>query len=102
MTMTTIIEDNRKNAITSVKLGSRKQVLSELAKHQKRSVHSLMIEAVDMYIEQKQARIAFEQEAICSYEHYKATGLHTTLEEMQQWAKSLNTPNPQPLPQCHK
>ena len=97
--MQTTLED--KSAITSVKLGGRKQVLSELAKYQKRSVHSLMLEAVDAYIEQKQARMKFEQDAIRSYEHFQETGLHTTLDEMRQWATSLNTSTPQSLPSCH-
>jgi predicted transcriptional regulator len=61
-----------------------------------------MLEAVDMYIEQKQARMRFEQDAIRSYEHFQETGLHTTIETMQDWAKSLNTDTPKPLPQCHK
>jgi len=40
--------------------------------------------------------------AIRSYEHFQATGLHVTIEEMEEWATSLGTSIPQTLPQCHK
>lgn len=96
MTMPTITKS------TSVKLGSRKQALSELATYQKRSVHSLILEAVDKHIEQEQERIQYEQNAIRSYQRFQETGLHTTIEAMQEWARSLNTSNPKPLPPCHK
>ena len=90
-----------KSPITSVKLGDRKQILEELAKHQKRSVHSLMVEAVDRYIEQTKTRIEYEAQAIRSYENFKATGLHVTAEELEEWADSLNTESPKPIPKCH-
>lgn len=100
--MPTDTTNHRTTGLTSVKLGNRKQALSELASHQKRSVHSLLIEAVDQYIERTQARMLFEQDAINSYERFQATGMHTTIEEMEAWAKSLATSNPQSLPLCHK
>lgn len=61
-----------------------------------------MLEAMDEYIAKTQARIEFEQSAIRSYEHFQETGLHVTIDELQQWAKSLNTSNHLLLPQCHK
>lgn len=35
-------------------------------------------------------------------EHYKATGLHTTHEEMLIWANSLGTAEELPQPKCHR
>ena len=102
MIMSNSRENHAASGVTSVKLGTRKQALSELANHQKRSVHSLLIEAVDRYIDQTQAKIRYEQDAIRSYEHFQATGLFVTIEEMEDWATSLSTSTPQPLPQCHK
>jgi predicted transcriptional regulator len=99
--MQTSLSVKSKSQITSVKLGDRKQVLEELAKHQKRSVHSLLVEAVDGYIAQTTARIEYEAQAIRSYENFKATGLHVTTEELEDWANSLNTNTPKPLPECH-
>ena len=88
---------------TSVKLGrERKDTLSNLAKRKKRTVHSLLIEAVDLYTKEQTAWAEFEDQAIRSYENYRATGLHVTHEELTQWAESLQTnPNAQ-MPVCHK
>jgi len=102
--MQTSIEESSKtkNPITSVKLGDRKKALEDLALHQKRSVHSLMIEAIDRYITQTKARMEYEAQAIRSYENFQATGLHVTQKELKEWAKTLHTSDPQPLPECHK
>jgi len=90
------------SGITSVKLGHRKSDLAQIAGLQKRTVHSLVIEAVDRYIEQTQAKMRYEAQAIRSYENYQATGLHVTLDELQDWASSLDSLTPKPLPLCHK
>ncbi len=66
MIMSNATENHSENDITSVELGNRKQALSELASYQKRTVHSLLIEAVDRYIDQAQAKIQYEQDAIRS------------------------------------
>lgn len=90
------------SGITSVKLGHRKSDLAQIAGLQKRTVHSLVIEAVDRYLEQTQAKMRYEAQAIRSYENYQATGLHVTLDELQEWANSLDSITPKPLPLCHK
>lgn len=87
---------------TSIKLGSRKDVLAQLAKQKKRSLHSLVLEAVDIYMEQEKARLEYEEQAIRSYEHFQETGFHITLDELETWAKNLDGKNPQSLPPCHK
>jgi predicted transcriptional regulator len=102
MIMSNSTENHTASGVTSVKLGARKQALSELAIRQKRSVHSLLIEAVDRYIDQTRAKMQYEQDAINSYEHFQATGLFVTIEEMEEWATSLSTSTHKPLPQCHK
>jgi predicted transcriptional regulator len=86
---------------TSIKLGNRKETLAQLAKYKKRSLHSLVLEAVDNYMEQEQARLEYEAQAVRSYENFQATGLHMTLDELESWAKNLNSKNPQSLPLCH-
>lgn len=87
---------------TSIKLGSRKEVLAQLARHKKRTVHSLVLEAVDHYMQQEQARLDYEAQAIRSYENFQTTGLHITLDELETWAKNLSDSNSQALPICHK
>jgi predicted transcriptional regulator len=95
-------QETTKSGITSVKLGNRKHVLAQIAEHKKRTVHSLVVEAVDAYIEQTQARMEYEAQAIRSFENYQQTGLHVTHDELQAWADSLNSDNPLEAPQCHK
>jgi hypothetical protein len=43
--------------------------------------------------EQREARTAYEQQAVRAYEKMQATGLHFTADEMKQWAQSLSNPN---------
>lgn len=90
------------NHATSIKLGIRKEALTQLARHKKRTVHSLVLEAVDNYMQQEQARLDYEAQAIRSYENFQTTGLHITLDELEAWAKNLTDSNPQALPPCHK
>lgn len=87
---------------TSIKLGARKEALAQLAKHKQRTLHSLVLEAVDNYVAQEQARLEYEAQAVRSYENFQATGLHITLDELETWAKNLDATNPLELPVCHK
>jgi predicted transcriptional regulator len=90
------------SGITSVKLGKqRKDTLATLAQRKQRTVHSLVIEAVDLYTKEQTAWAEFEDQAIRSYENFQATGLHTTQAEMREWAKSLKTNPNAPMPLCH-
>lgn len=94
-----------KNHVTSgvppVKRKDKKQAVSELANHQKHNLR-LSVEADRCIVDRTQAKIRYEQDAIRSYEHFQATGLFVTIEEMEDWATSLSASTPQPLPQCHK
>lgn len=90
------------SGITSIKLGHRKNVLTQIAESKKRTVHSLVVEAVDAYIAQTQARMEYEAQAIRSFEHYQQTGLHVTHDELQDWAASLDSDLPLDVPTCHK
>ena len=80
----------------------RKDTLATLAQRKQRTVHSLVIEAVDLYTKEQTAWAEFEDQAIRSYENFQATGLHTTQAEMREWAKSLKTNPNAPIPLCHK
>lgn len=91
-----------KSGITSVKLGHRKHVLSQIAELKKRTVHSLVVEAVDTYIAQTQARMEYEAQALRSFENYQRDGLHVTHAELEQWADNLDSDNPLEVPTCHK
>lgn len=93
----------RKIAPLSIKLDSeKKQDLVWIAEKKSRSVHFLLLQAVSEYIENEKKRLEFYEDGKKALEHYKATGLHTTQEEMIAWANSLGTANELPQPVCHK
>jgi predicted transcriptional regulator len=97
-----IKSEKTSSGTTSIKLGqSRKDLLAQLAQRKKRSAHSLVLEAVDLYIQHQQAVADFEDQAIRSYEQMRATGMHVTLEEMQAWLRELETNPNAPFPKSH-
>lgn len=83
-----------------------KSELQHIANNRDRSLHYIMIEALETYIVQKkleeQSRQAFYDYGLQGLKHYDETGLHTTHEEVTAWVKSLSTNNPQQPPKCHK
>jgi predicted transcriptional regulator len=92
-----------KKAPLSIKLGiDKKDKLAWIAEKKERSVHFLLCQAVSDYIENETKRLEFYEDGRKALEHYKATGLHTTHEEMLAWARSLGTANELPKPKCHK
>jgi hypothetical protein len=58
--ITQISNSSKPSGITSVKLGHRKHVLAQIAELKQRTVHSLVVEAVDAYIAQMQAKMEYE------------------------------------------
>lgn len=103
MSSTTQISNAPKSSgITSVKLGHIKHVLAQFAELKQRTVHSLVVEAVDAYIAQMQAKMEYEAQAIRSFENFQQTGLHVTHDELQAWADSLTSDTPLEAPTCHK
>lgn len=75
--------------------------LARLAERQRRTPHYLMKEAILAYIAQEEARQNFIQAAEASYEHYRETGLHLTLDEMNAWAEAVQLDPQADLPECH-
>ena len=75
--------------------------LSDIAKQQKRSTHALALEAIKVYVLQKEAETKWNQEAMASWNDYQETGLHVTHEELDTWLSTWGTPNELPMPKCH-
>lgn len=95
--------DSKKKAHLSVQLESQEKAdLEMIAKGKSRSVHHLMREAVREYIAEEKARIAFYDRGLVALAGYDTTGLHTTFEEMQTWAKNRKQNKSLPVPSCHK
>jgi predicted transcriptional regulator len=76
-------------AAVSVKLTAiEKERLAAVARKTKRSAHFLMREAFLEYLERKEHRLAFLEEAELALKDYNETGLYISAEAMEQWAKS--------------
>ncbi len=82
----------------SIKLSDdEKAKWAELAKATKRSAHFHMRAALAQYLEEQDWRRTFVKEAEAAWVHYKETGLHITLEELEAWAENPS----QAMPKCH-
>ena len=72
-----------------------------LAGTKKRTPHYLMKEAILDYVKKEEARQNFIAAAELSFEHYKETGLHFTLEEFSTWVDQVEQNPAAPVPACH-
>ena len=87
----------------SVKLDpSDRERISVLASTKKRTPHYLMKEAIREYIEREESRQNFINVAERSYEHYKETGLHISLDEFSAWVDDVEKKPDAPMPVCHR
>jgi predicted transcriptional regulator len=80
---------------------SKKERLARIASRQKRSSHSLALEALDAYIEKKETEERWNQHCEASLQDHFESGLHVTEEEVDQWLDSWGTNNELPPPKCH-
>lgn len=88
---------------TSLKLDDDMKVrVQHLAESRRRSSHWIMREAVAQYVEREEKREALKQATLEAWDEFKATGLHASAEEVDQWLASWGTENEQPAPLCHK
>ena len=86
----------------SVKLDpSDRERISALASTKKRTPHYLMKEAIREYIEREESRQNFINAAERSYEHYKETGSHISLDEFSTWVDEVEKNPNAPMPVCH-
>ncbi len=83
----------------SVKLSAEEHArVAALAGKMDRSAHYFMREAILEHLAREEWRISFEEEAEAAWVHYKTTGEHHTLEDLEEWAKKPDGP----LPPCRK
>ena len=62
---------------------------------------TLMKEAILKYVKKEEARQNFIAAAESSFEHYKETGLHITLDEFSTWVDQIQESPDAPVPACH-
>ena len=72
-----------------------------LATIKKRTPHYLMKEAILEYVKKEETRQNFIKAAEASFEHYKETGLHITLDEFGTWVDDVQRNPDTPVPACH-
>ena len=100
---TDAIEKSRTPATVTVKLDPvDRERISSLAALKKRTPHYLMKEAILEYVQREESRHHFIQAAEASFEQYKETGLHLTLDEFSRWVDGVQTNAEMPLPACHR
>ena len=75
--------------------------IATLACAKKRTPHYLVKEAILEYVKNEEARQSFIAAAESSFEHYKETGLHITLEELSTWVEQVQQNPAAPMPACH-
>ena len=76
--------------------------ITSLATSKKRTPHYLLKEAIREYIDREEARQNFINVAERSYEHYKETGLHISLDEFSAWVDDVEKKPDAPMPVCHR
>ena len=96
------IEKPRSSTTISVKLDpSDRDRIASLAAMKKRTPHYLMKEAILEYVQREEARQNFIEAANTSFDHYKETGLHITLDEFSAWVDDVQKNPNAPITACH-
>lgn len=75
--------------------------IASLASIKQRTPHYLMKEAILDYVRREEARQNFIKAANMSFEHYKGTGLHLTLDELDAWVDEVQSNPGKPITPCH-
>ena len=75
--------------------------LQKLAAVRKHSVHALMLQAIESYIDREERREELRQAGIRAHDDYMRTGLHLTNEEVKAWLAELAQGNAAEPPKCH-
>ncbi len=87
---------------TSIKIDDElKGRVQHLAEARRRTSHWIMREAIAQYVEREEKREAFKQDALRAWEDYQRTGLHLTLEEVDDWLAKLEAGEDAEPPKCH-
>jgi len=96
------VPHSRSVGSVTIKLDAADRVrISTLAAARKRTPHYLMKEAILEYVKKEEARQSFITAAQSSFEHYKQTGLHITLDEFSSWVDQVQHNPAEPVPACH-
>ena len=98
---TSTVQNQRTGSVTIKLDDADRDRIASLATAKKRTPHYLMKEAILEYVKKEEARQNFIAAAENSFEHYKETGLHITLDEFSQWVDKVQEAPEVPVPACH-
>ena len=98
---TSTVEKPRSGSVTIKLDAADRERIAALATAKKRTPHYLMKEAILDYVKKEEARQNFIAAAESSFEHYKETGLHITVDEFSQWVDKVQEAPETPVPACH-
>lgn len=99
---TSSVEKPRAVGAVTIKLDvADRDRIATLAFAKKRTPHYLMKEAILEYVKKEEARQNFITAAESSFEHYKETGQHITLEEFSAWVDQVQKTPGTTVPACH-
>ncbi len=99
---TPTVEKLRTGSVTIKLDNADRDRIASLAATKKRTPHYLMKEAILDYVKKEEARQNFIAAAESSFEHYKETGLHITLDEFSHWVDTVQDTPDAPVPACHR
>ncbi len=92
----------RASGTVSVKLAPADLArIASLASIKQRTPHYLMKEAILDYVRREEAQQNFIKAANTSFEHYKETGLHLTLDEFNAWVDEVQSDPGKQITRCH-
>jgi len=87
---------------TSLKIAaSLHRRVENLASERQQTPASVMSEAIEQYVERREKREQFLEEGVAAWVDYKATGLHITGDEVDEWLNKLDAGEDAELPECH-
>ena len=87
---------------TSIKMPQfLKDRVQKLAAVRKHSVHALILQAIESYIDREEQREELRQAGIRAHDEYMRTGLHLTNAEVKAWLAELAQGNATEPPECH-
>ncbi len=75
--------------------------LENLAKARNSSMHALMVQGLEAFIEREEKRETLRQEARIAHEEYIRTGLHLRNDEVIAWMDKMIEGKKEPMPPCH-
>ena len=89
-------------SMTALKLDTEtKERVERFASARQRSAESVVREALEDYLSRAEKRDEFRLATLAAAEHYRATGLHLTEEEADEWMLKLEAGEDVPPPECH-